>query len=65
MQTMSRAVEVHVRNQYDIRDWLCKQPVRLDAESVTTVHERLQPVATTATFAPPDYAFGSSTTTGI
>jgi hypothetical protein len=38
IQTLSRPAEVHVRNQYDIRDWLCKQPERLDAEMVSAVY---------------------------
>lgn len=39
MQTMSRSAEVHVRTEHDLRDWLCRQPPRLDAEVVTTVHD--------------------------
>jgi Nuclease-related domain len=58
VQTLSRPAEVHVRTQYDVRDWLCKQPTRLDAEMVSAIHKRLRPSA-------PAYAFGSSTTTGI
>ncbi len=38
IQTVSRSAEVHVRNQYDLRDWLCKQPERLDAEMVSEVY---------------------------
>jgi hypothetical protein len=38
IQTLSRPAEVHVRNQYDIRDWLCKQPERLGAERVSAVY---------------------------
>jgi hypothetical protein len=38
IQTLSRPAEVHVRNQYDIRDWLCKQPERLDPEMVSAVY---------------------------
>jgi hypothetical protein len=38
VQTLNRPAEVHVRNQYDIRDWLCKQPDRLDAEMVSAVY---------------------------
>lgn len=38
IQTLSRPAEVHVRNQYDIRDWLCMQPERLDAENVSAVY---------------------------
>ena len=64
MQTLSRPAEVHVRTQHDIRDWLCKQPARLDAEMVTTVHAYLGP-AEMAQVSAPVYALGSSTTTGI
>jgi hypothetical protein len=38
IQILSRPAEVHVRNQYDIRDWLCKQPERLDAAMVSAVY---------------------------
>lgn len=64
VQTLSRPAEVHVRTQYDIRDWLCKQPTRLDAQLVGVVHERLRPAAA-ASGNGQVYAFGSSTTTGI
>ena len=47
MQTLSRPAEVHVRTQHDIRDWLCKQPTRLDANKASTVHERIRRVDTT------------------
>lgn len=40
VQTLSRPAEVHVRDQHDIRDWLCKQPVRLAAEVAAAIHER-------------------------
>jgi hypothetical protein len=40
VQTLSRPAEVHVRDEHDIRDWLCRQPVRLAAEAVTAIHER-------------------------
>ena len=43
MQTLSRPAEVHVRTEHDLRDWLCRQPSRLDAEVVTTIHERVRP----------------------
>ncbi len=43
MQTLSRPAEVHVRTQHDIRDWLCKQPVRLDADTVRAVYDHLRP----------------------
>jgi Nuclease-related domain len=45
MQMLSRPPEVHVRTQYDIRDWLCRQPPRLDAEQVRAIYEQLRPVA--------------------
>lgn len=60
VQTVSRPAEVHVRGQHDLRDWLCLQPVRLDADSATALHARVA-----STDAPTDHAFGSSTTTGI
>jgi hypothetical protein len=47
MQTVSRPAEVHVRTQHDIRDWLCKQPIRLDAEQAGLVHERVRPIEST------------------
>ncbi len=40
VQTSSRPAEVHVRTEHEIRDWLCRQPVRLDAETVQAIHER-------------------------
>ncbi len=40
LQTLSRPAEVHVRTQHDIRDWLCTQPVRLDATTVKAIHDR-------------------------
>jgi hypothetical protein len=43
MQTLSRPAEVHVRTQHDIRDWLCRQPVRLDAETIRAVYDHLRP----------------------
>jgi hypothetical protein len=42
MQTLSRPAEVHVRTQHDIRDWLCRQPTRLDAEAARTVYDHLR-----------------------
>jgi hypothetical protein len=62
MQTLSRPPEVHVRNQHDLRDWLCKQPVRLDSEMVQTIYNasgRVEPFRFQAGVR------GSSTTTGI
>jgi hypothetical protein len=43
MQTLSRPAEVHVRTQHDIRDWLCRQPARLDADGVRAVYDHLRP----------------------
>jgi hypothetical protein len=43
MQTLSRPAEVHVRDQYDMRDWLCRQPERLDADAVRAVYDHLRP----------------------
>ena len=42
MQTLSRPAEVHVRTEHDLRDWLCRQPSRLDAEAITLIHERVR-----------------------
>ena len=43
VQTLSRPAEVHVRTQHDLRDWLCKQPSRLDPDMVRAIHDRVQP----------------------
>ena len=59
VQTVSRPAEVHVRAQHDLRDWLCLQPVRLDAETAGSINERVGTVPT------PVHDRGSSTTTGI
>lgn len=40
MQTMSHPAEVHVRTQHDIRDWLCRQPPRLDGEMIRAIYDR-------------------------
>ncbi len=42
MQTVSRPAEVHVRTQHDIRDWLCRQPVRLDSDMVRAIYDRVR-----------------------
>ena len=41
MQTLSRPAEVHVRDQHDLRDWLCRQPPRLDTDTVSALREHL------------------------
>ncbi len=41
VHTVSRPAEVHVRAQHDLRDWLCLQPVRLDADTVGAVDQRV------------------------
>jgi hypothetical protein len=46
MQMLSHPAEVHVRTQHDLRDWLCRQPVRLDAEGITALRELLLPTET-------------------
>jgi len=46
MQTFSRTAEVHVRTQHDLRDWLCRQPSRLDADMVRAIHDRVRPKVT-------------------
>jgi hypothetical protein len=38
VHTVSRPAEVHVRDQHDLRDWLCMQPVRLDAETIGAIN---------------------------
>lgn len=40
VQTSSRPAEVHVRTEHEIRDWLCRQPDRLDADTVLAIHDR-------------------------
>jgi hypothetical protein len=41
VHTVSRPAEVHVRDQHDLRDWLCMQPVRLDAETIGAIDQRV------------------------
>jgi len=41
MQTVSHPAEVHVRTQHDIRDWLCRQPPRLDSDMVRAIYDRV------------------------
>jgi hypothetical protein len=52
MQTLSRPAEVHVRTQHDIRDWLCRQPARLDADAVRAVYDFLRPAEVSTTQPP-------------
>jgi hypothetical protein len=40
IQTVSHPAEVHVRTQHDIRDWLCRQPLRLDSDMVRAIYDR-------------------------
>ena len=42
MQTMSHPAEVHVRTQHDLRDWLCRQPPRLDSNMVRAIYDRVR-----------------------
>lgn len=42
VQTVSHPAEVHVRTQHDIRDWLCRQPVRLDSDMVRAIYDRVR-----------------------
>ena len=49
MQMVSRPAEVHVRTQHDIRDWLCLQPARLDADAVRAVYDYLRPAEVSPT----------------
>jgi hypothetical protein len=60
VQTVSRPAEVHVRNQHDLRDWLCMQPRRVDAEAGVAIHRTVSGSRPSA-----GYERGSSTTTGI
>jgi hypothetical protein len=46
VQTLSRPAEVHVRTQHDLRDWLCKQPSRLDPYQVRAIHDHVRAGAT-------------------
>jgi hypothetical protein len=41
VHTVSRPAEVHVRDQHDLRDWLCLQPARLDAETIGAINRRV------------------------
>jgi hypothetical protein len=41
MQTLSHPAEVHVRTQHDLRDWLCRQPPRLDSDMVRAIYDRV------------------------
>ncbi len=41
VHTVSHPAEVHVRDQHDLRDWLCVQPVRLDAETIGAIDQRV------------------------
>jgi hypothetical protein len=41
MQTVSHPAEVHVRTQHDMRDWLCRQPPRLDSDMVRAIYDRV------------------------
>ena len=48
MQMLSRPAEVHVRDQHDLRDWLCRQPAWLDCDAVAALREHLplpEPIA--------------------
>ncbi len=46
VHTLSCPAEVHVRTQHDIRDWLCKQPIRLDVDAARIVTECVRRVDT-------------------
>src|SRR3954452_19352458 len=41
MQMLSRPAEVHVRDEHDLRDWLCRRPPRLDRDAVSALREPL------------------------
>jgi hypothetical protein len=53
VQTLSHPAEVHVRTQHDIRDWLCKQPTRLDAEMVGIIHGRIRAAESSPSYSLP------------
>jgi hypothetical protein len=42
MQTLRHSAEVHVRMEHDLRDWLCRQPNRLDADETSAVHRHVR-----------------------
>jgi hypothetical protein len=63
MQTVSHPAEVHVRTQHEIRDWLCRQPPRLDSDMVRAIYDRVHGDVTGTSLI--FYGRGSSTTTGI
>ena len=44
MQTLSHPADVHVRTEHDLRDWLCRQPDRLNPDEATAVHRHLREV---------------------
>ena len=45
LQTLNRPAEVHVRIESDLRDWLCRQPVRLDAARAAAIHRQIDVAA--------------------
>ena len=51
MQTVSHPAEVHVRTQHDIRDWLCRQPPRLDSDMVRAIYDRVHAATTSSSSA--------------
>ncbi|MEP7045581.1 MAG: nuclease-related domain-containing protein [Ilumatobacteraceae bacterium] len=53
VQTMSCAAEVHVRTQHDLRDWLCRQPQRLEPDAIRLVFDRVRPPESSACAPPP------------
>lgn len=54
VQTLSCPAEVHVRTQHDLRDWLCRQPTRLDTTMAGAVHDHLRQLATSPDDEPAD-----------
>ena len=54
VQTLSCPAEVHVRTQHDLRDWLCRQPTRLDTTMAGAVHDHLRQLATSPDNVPAD-----------
>jgi hypothetical protein len=46
VQAANRPAEVHVRTELDLRDWLCRQPPRVDADTVAAIHRQARFVET-------------------
>jgi Nuclease-related domain len=42
VQMISHPADVHVRDQHDLRDWMCRQPGRLEPAVVRAIYDRYQ-----------------------